>query len=140
MLYYLAFMLTAYERTITRAVFDALLPGVPGRAPAARDHDLLASHVAMLAAMPRAHALGFRAGFVAAEFLVPLLTLGKPARLSRLSPPAREAALHAVVYHPRYLVRQLGLLFKTAAGFAYFQQPGVRDAFGLPPVADPGVK
>jgi len=130
--------LSAFERAITQSVFDAILPGLAGRAPAARDHDLVGAHQRMLAAMPRPHALGFRAAFVATELAIPLLVLGRPARLSRLSPPARVAAVRAVVYHRMYLVRQLGLLLKTAAGFAYFQQPGVRDHFGLPPVADPG--
>lgn len=130
--------LNGLERAVTLAVFDAVLPGLAGGAPAARDHDLIGSHQRMLAAMPRPHALGFRLAFVAAELAMPLLTLGRLARFSRLTREERERALHRVACHPRYLVRQIGLLFKTAAGFAYFQQEAVREHFGLPPVADPG--
>lgn len=141
--------LNALERAVTLAIFDALLPGIEPSsmstpasttgqgAPAARDHDLIGSHERMLGAMPRAHAYGFRAAFVAAELTLPVLTLGRLSRFSCLSAADRETALDRVVHHPRYLVRQLGLLFKTAAGFAYFQQDAVRQHFGMPAVADP---
>ena len=132
--------LNGVERAVTLAVFDAVLPGLAGGAPAARDHDLIGAHERMLGAMPRVQALGFRAAFVVAELALPLLTLGRARRFSRLAQAERVEALTRVVHHRVYLVRQLGLLFKTAAGFAYFQQDGVRAHFGLPPVADPGVE
>lgn len=131
----LAMRLSNLERAVTLAVFDAVLPGIAGGAPAARDHDLLGAHERMLAGMPRPHALGFRAAFVATELGLPLAMLGRLGRFSRLGQADRIAALERVVKHRAYLIRQVGLLFKTAAGFAYFQVEGVRAHFGLPPVA-----
>ena len=129
--------LNAFERRVTAAVFDALLPG-NASAPAARDHDLIGAHERMLTAMPKPHACGFRAAFVAAELGLPLVLLGRPGRFSALDLASRELAMKRLVYHRVYLARQVGLLFKTAAGFAYFQIDAVRAHFRLPPVADPG--
>lgn len=127
--------LSNLERAVTLAVFDAVLPGIAGGAPAARDHDLLGAHERMLAGMPKVHAMAFRAAFVATEFGLPLGMLGRARRFSRMALADRVSALERVVKHRAYLLRQLGLLFKTAAGFAYFQVEGVRAHFGLPPVA-----
>jgi hypothetical protein len=131
--------LTEYERDVHRAVFDSLLPGIPGGAPAARDCDLIGAHERMLTDMPRPHALGFRGAFVGVQLVLPLAMLGRPTTFTRLDAEARERALERLAKHRGYLLRQLALLLKTAASFAYFQMPSVRAHFGLPPVADPGV-
>jgi hypothetical protein len=130
--------LSGFERAVHLAVFDAVFPGIPGRVPAARDHDLVGAHERMLAEMPRPHAVGFRLAFVALQVLLPLALLGRPVPFTWLARERGEEAIHRLVKHRGYLLRQLGLLIKTAASFAYFQQPGVRAHFGLPPVADPG--
>lgn len=130
--------LTEYERAVHRAVFDALLPGIEGGAPAARDHDLIGSHERMLSEMPRPHALAFRGAFLGVQLVLPLAMLGRPSSFTRLDAAARERALDRLAKHRGYLLRQLALILKTAASFAYFQQDRVRAHFGLPPVADPG--
>lgn len=130
--------LSGYERAVHRAVFDAVFPGIPERVPAARDHDLVGAHERMLAEMPRPHAIAFRAAFLAVQLLLPLLMLGRPVPFTWLARERGEAAIAGLVKHRAYLMRQLGLVVKTATSFAYFQQPGVRAHFGLPPIADAG--
>lgn len=76
--------------------------------------------------------LGFEAALWAAVWIAPLL-IGRVPPISRLAPEARERALEAMFASRLYSLRQLGLLLKAVASFAYGADPRVRDAVGFPP-------
>lgn len=79
--------------------------------------------------------LGFEAALWTAVWVAPLL-IGRLPPISRLSPEARERALEAMFASRLYTLRQLGLLLKAVASFAYGADPRVRDVLGFPPQFD----
>lgn len=79
--------------------------------------------------------LGFEAALWTAVWVAPLL-IGELPPISRLSPARREEALEALLASRFYTLRQLGLLLKAVASFAYGADARVRAAVGYPPQFD----
>lgn len=75
--------------------------------------------------------VGFSAALWAAIWLAPLL-IGRVPPISRLDPEDREKALEAMLGSRVYALRQLGLVLKAVASFAYGVDPRVRAAIGFP--------
>jgi hypothetical protein len=75
--------------------------------------------------------LSFQAAVLAATWIAPLL-VGSLPPLGRLDHPAREQALAALDDSRWPLFRQLILVLKLVASFAYGADPAVRAALGYP--------
>lgn len=81
---------------------------------------------------------GVVAGALAYE-TSPILTIGKPARASKLSAEDRDRHADLIGSTNIYHVRQLIFVLKMMAGMAWGQAPEVRRALGLEPYPeDPG--
>ena len=71
--------------------------------------------------------------------LSPLITIGVPLPAFLLPASWRDAHARRAASHPFYVVRQLVVLLKLAAGFCWAGDPEVRRRLGLQPLGpDPG--
>lgn len=129
--------LSPYECKVLCAVLDTLFPEVENGPPGAPRLDLVPRVQSILDGLPRMHSYGFRILLYLANIL-PVFFQCRLATLLGSSDSSREECLHRLFSHPLYLVRQMGLALKGIGALAYFQDPSVREALKLPPVADPG--
>lgn len=125
--------LSKTETAWFRAIQDALVPpGKSERFPAsANEAGAEGVFAEMLAYLPGTTAAGLRASVVFIEALGPFLGLGRAGRFSRLGAGEQEDCLAGLSKSDIYLVRQMVMLQKTVACFAWGADKRVRDAAGM---------
>lgn len=130
----------AFERRWLAAIFAAVLPGCDDpRFPLGAEQPGAERYVdALLAGAPRGFVRGLRACTWLLQ-LAPLLLLGRFCSFGGLPPAARAELLERMTRSERYLVRELPMLFKTAACLGVCGLPQVQRRIGIHPVdaADP---
>jgi hypothetical protein len=117
---------TRLERRWLAALCAALVPAdAAGRLPGLAAVDTARFWTACARAAPPLLRFGLRAS-VWVLTLWPLVALGRPALLHRLSPARRDLVLARAAASRSWLVRQMVATVKLLACFAYFADPGVR--------------
>lgn len=126
--------LWAVERRWLCAIFETMLPsGADPRAPlGASDVDLGAYADELLRVAPRHFALGLRACTWLIQ-LMPPFVLGKLSSFTGLSSELRTELFERMGRSDRYLIRELPMLFKTAACLGFCGLPQVQAQLGISP-------
>jgi len=124
--------LTSYEKSRAGSIMDALLPGgVEPFAFSATDTGALRVFEEMVEGLPFVTAFGLRAAVWLVELAGPAIVLKRPRLFSSLSSEEQEECMKVMASRDAYLVRNLVLLFKSAAGFAWGGDERVREALGM---------
>ena len=121
-----------FELDWTSKIMDSMIPpGVEEQIPqAATEAGAVEVLREMILYTPAITAVGFRAAIWFIEVLGPMIAMGKFSRFSKLDPPSREKVLETIYKSKVYLMRQLVLLIKMAACFAWGAYPQVREGLG----------
>lgn len=119
------------SRERVRNVAAAVVPaGADPQLPRGAGSDEVVGVVALqIERAPLQAGLGFRAAFSFVH-MAPLLILGRPRTLKRLSPADADRYMQRLESHRSYLVRQTFLLVKTAVAIAYMGQGDQRGRLG----------
>ena len=125
----------AFERRWLAAIFASVLPGSDDpRFPAGAGALGAEQYIdALLRTAPR----GFTNGLRACTWLLqhcPPFALGRLVRFTALAPDARADLLERLTRSDAYLIRELPMLFKTAACLGLFGLPEVQRRIGIHPV------
>jgi hypothetical protein len=117
-----------FERRWRDALFAAMLPRLdPDGPPGLGELDLASFWPRFHAAAPPLLRLGLRAAVWAFAF-APLFLRGRLCFFSGLPEGEQDAVLLRAAGHRRFLLRQMALVVKAVACFAYFQDPSARAA------------
>jgi hypothetical protein len=124
-----------FERRWLAAIFAAVLPASDDpRFPEGADRLGVEAYVdALLDGAPRGFARGLRLCTWLLQ-LAPLLFLRRPVAFTALAPEARAALLERMAASDVYLVRELPMLFKTAACLGLCGLPAVQRRIGIQPL------
>jgi hypothetical protein len=127
--------LFAFERRWLCAIFDAVLPGSEDpRFPLGAAALGVERYIdALMRSCPRGFALGLRVCTWLLQ-LAPVLVLGRPALFGALPASERTEVLERLSHSDRYLIRELPMLFKTAACLGPCGLPDVQRRIGIHPV------
>jgi hypothetical protein len=127
--------MTRFERRWLLLVFDAVVPsGVDERMPLGiRDVPIERFIEDLFQHAPRHFCLGMRACLWLVMFAPPFV-LGRARTMRGLNREERLLLLERLAQSPRYLVREVPLLFKTIACLGFCGLPDVQSRLGIFPV------
>jgi hypothetical protein len=126
--------LRGFERRWLCAIFATMLPsGAEPRLPLGADDVDSAAYIDdLMRVAPRHFALGLRACAWLIQ-LLPLFVLRKPATFMGLPVELRTELFERMCRSDVYLIRELPMLFKTAACLGYCGLPQVQALVGIAP-------
>jgi hypothetical protein len=126
--------LFGFERRWLCSIFATMLPsGADPRLPLGADDVGSGAYVDdLMRTAPRHFTLGLRACVWLIQ-LMPPFVLGRFSSFSALSADARTELFERMCRSDRYLIRELPMLFKTAACLGYCGLPAVQERIGIAP-------
>ena len=121
------------ERRWLENALDAVIPpdGDKGMKKSATQTGASEVYQDMVRLLPFTTAIGLRAAIYFIELMGPAFGLGRPVRFSSLSQGERTACLEGIYQSKVYLVRQMVVLVKSVACFAWGADDGVREDLGM---------